>query len=130
MRKTFRSSLAVALAAAVTVTSFGLTPAQAAPKQTPQATHQLSKSVTTDISARRRYRGNNNAAALAMFGLVAGGIAAMAANDRYNDGYYGGGPYYGGGYGYRGGGWHGRGGYHVPRGGFVGGHGGGHHWHR
>jgi hypothetical protein len=119
MRNKFRSSLAVALAAAVTVTSFNL-PAQAAPKN---SIPQVSKSVTTDISARRRHYRSNNAAALAMFGLVAGGIAAIAAADRYNDGYYYGGgpyygsPYYGGGY-YRGGprwhgGWHGH-----------------HHWHR
>jgi hypothetical protein len=117
-----RSSLVVALATAVTLTSFNL-PAQAAPKNTPQGTHQLSKSVATDFSARRRhYSRGNSAAALAMFGIVAGGIAAAAAADRYNDRYYGDGPYYGGpAYGYRGG-YYGGG----PRW-----HGGGHHhWHR
>jgi hypothetical protein len=116
MRTTFRSSVAAALAAAITLTSFSLTPAQAAPKQTPQ----VSKSVTTDISARRRhYSRGNSAAALAMFGLVAGGIAAAAAADRYDDGYYyGGGPYYGGGY------------YGGPRYGYRGGWHGHHHWHR
>jgi hypothetical protein len=117
-----RSSLVVALAAAVTLTSFNLSPAQAAPKSTAP---QVSKSVVTDISARRRHY--RNAAALAMFGLVAGGIAAAAAADRYNDGYYyGGGPYYGGGY-YRGGwgdGYRHHSGYNG-RGGYV----GNGHWH-
>jgi hypothetical protein len=118
MRNKFRNSVAAALIGAVTLTSFNLAPAQAASTKAPQAT----KSATTDFSARRyRHRGNNNAAALAMFGLVAGGIAAAVAADRYNDGYYygggpyGGGPYYGGGY-YRGG--YGHGGWHH------------HHWHR
>lgn len=116
MRTKFRNSVAAALIGAVALTSFNLAPAQAASTKAPQATG----SATTDFSARRyRHRGNN-AAALAMFGLVAGGIAAAVAADRYNDGYYyGGGPYYGGpsyggGY-YRGGGY---GGWHH------------HHWHR
>lgn len=123
MRSKFRSSIVAAVAVAVTLTSFNLSPAQAAPKNTPQ----VANSATTDLSARRRhYRGNNNAAALAMFGIVAGGIAAAAASDRYNDGYYyGGRPYYGsyGGAHYRGGY---RGGHHHGGRGFV----GGHHWQR
>jgi hypothetical protein len=142
MRNKIRGSIVVALAAAVTLTSFNLSPAQAASKNTPQ----VANAVITDFSARRyRHRGNN-AAALAMFGIVAGTIAAAAAADRYDDGYYyGGGPYYGGygyggGYGYRhggyhrGGGWHGGGrvaGGHVGGGHFGGGHvgGGGGHGH-
>jgi len=135
MRNKFRNSVAAALIGAVTLTSFNLTPAQAASTNAPQAT----KSATTDFSARRyRHRGNS-AAALAMFGLVAGSIAAAAAADRYDDGCCYGGPYYGGygyggGYGYRhgwhgGGGWHGRGARigHVGGGRGAGGHGGGSH---
>jgi uncharacterized membrane protein YgcG len=122
MRNKIRGSIVAALAAAVTLTSFNLSPAQAASKNTPQ----VANAVTTDFSARRyRHRGNN-AAALAMFGIVAGSIAAAAAADRYDDGYYyGGGPYYGG-YGYRHGGYH-RGGWHGGGGRIGGGHGGGGH---
>lgn len=116
MRNKIRDSVVVALAAALTLTSFNLSPAQAASKNAAQAV-TAETTVTTDFSARRyRHRGNS-AAALAMFGIVAGGIAAAAAADRYNDGYYGGGRYYGGGPYYGGG-------YYVPRGGYVG---GGHH---
>ena len=130
MRNKIRGSIVVALAAAVALTSFNLSPAQAAPKNTPQ----VANAVTTDFSARRyRHRGNN-AAALAMFGIVAGTIAAAAAADRYNDGYYyggyGGGPYaYGGGrgYGYRHGGYHRGGGWHGGAGRVHGGHVGGGH---
>jgi hypothetical protein len=126
MRNKIRGSIVVALAAAVTLTSFNLSPAQAASKNTPQ----VANAVTTDFSARRyRHRGNN-AAALAMFGIVAGSIAAAAAADRYDDGYYyGGGPYYGvygGGYVYRHGGYH-RGCWHGGGGRIGGGHGGGGH---
>ena len=63
----------------------------------------------TDFSAlrrRRHYRRGNNAAGLAMFGMMIGTIGAITAqqqrNDYYNNynnaygpGYYGGGPYYG-----------------------------------
>lgn len=113
MRNKIRGSIVVALAAAVMLTSFNLSPAQAASKNTPQ----VANAATTDFSARRyRHRGNN-AAALAMFGIVAGSIAAAAAADRYDDGYYGGGGYYGGrgygrGYGYRQGGYHRGGAWH------------------
>lgn len=127
MRNKIRGSVVVALAAALTLTSLNFTPAQAAPKNAAQAV-AAETTVTTDLSARRyRHRGNS-AAALAMFGLVAGAIAASAAADRYDDGYYyGGGGYYGGrGYGYRhgghhGGGWHGGG---QVGGGHIGGGGG------
>ena len=120
MRSKFRSSLAVALATAVTLTSFSLAPAQAAPQNTPKVTNASG----VDLSARRRHYRGNNAAALALFGLIAGGIAVAAASNRYDDGYY-----YGGGPGYRGGY---RGGYH---GGYHGGsgrgfHGDGLHHHR
>jgi hypothetical protein len=125
MRNKIRGSVVVALAAAVTLTSFNLSSAQAAPKNTPQ----MANDVTTDFSARR-YRRGNDAAALAMFGIVAGTIAAAAAADRYNDGYYyGGGPYYyggGRGYGYRHGGYH-RGGAWHGGGRVHGGHVGGGH---
>jgi hypothetical protein len=59
---------------------------------------------STDFSSRRRVRRGNNAAAAAMFGLVAGTIATIAVNEsrrkrerdywRYRNGYYGG-SYYG-----------------------------------
>ena len=64
MRSKFRSSLAVALATAVTLTSFSLAPAQAAPQNTPKVTNASG----VDLSARRRHYRGNNAAALAMFG--------------------------------------------------------------
>jgi hypothetical protein len=107
MRNKFRSAIVAVLAAALTLTSLNLTPAQAASA----SKNAASNASSTEFSARRYHRGNSRAA-LAMFGLVAGSIMAAAAADRYNDGYYGGGPYYGGyggGYGYR--------------------HYGGHHWH-
>ena len=107
MRNTLRSSIAAALVGAVTLASLNITPALAASKTTPAASPTAS-AATTDISARRFHRGNG-AAALAMFGLVAGGIAAAAAADNY--GY---GPYYGGPYAYAGPGYYG---WH-------------HHWHR
>ena len=73
------------------------------------ATATMGISDATDFSAvrRRRYsRRGNNAAGLAMFGMMIGTIGAIAAqqqrndyydsyNNAYGPGYYGGGPYYG-----------------------------------
>jgi len=86
------------------VTSIGLAPAQAAPRSEPRGAQAAA--ATTDFSARRHWRGGNRAAFGAVAGMF-GTIAALAAADQYNDGYYGG-PGYGYGYGpgYRYGGWH------------------------
>ena len=89
--KKFRGSVIVALAAALAVTSFNITPVQAA-----SAGQQEAKpAVTVDLSARSRhhryYRSNRGGqrAAVAMFGMMMGTMAAMAARDRYRDrGYY------------------------------------------
>jgi|SRR6185369_12731720 len=126
-----RRLAAAALAAALTITSFELAPAYAAPSKAPQA----SQTDTLDLSARRRHRHYGNRAAIGAFLGVAGTIAAIAAANSYRDDYYyygspyaygpgpyyyGGGPYYyGGGY-YRGGGRAFHGGGHR---------GGGHHRH-
>jgi hypothetical protein len=63
--------------------------------------HAAKAYASTDFSAaRRHYRHNGNAAALAAFGAIAGTIATVAAaqhaRDYYDDGYYGGPAYYGG----------------------------------
>lgn len=126
----YRHFTAAALAAALTLTSFELTPAYAAPSKAPQASQ-----TTLDFSARRRHRYYGNRAAIGAFLGVAGTIAAIAAANSYRDDYYyygepysyGPGPYYygGGPYYYGGGGFY-RGGVVRFRGG---GHHGGHHRH-
>jgi hypothetical protein len=108
MLKRTSGYVAAALAIAVAATSLDIAPAQAAPKSQPQATQ--STDTTTDFSARRRWRGGNRAGLAIVAGMF-GTIAALAAADQYNNGYYYGDPGYGyGGYGgYRGGyrgGWH------------------------
>lgn len=97
MRFPTRRSIAATLAAAVTLTSLNLAPAQAsAADGTGQSQVTRSSAATTEISARRRHYHRGNAAALGAVLGVFGAIAAIAAADRYrNDYYYGGGPYYG-----------------------------------
>jgi hypothetical protein len=96
-----RGSIAAALAAALTLTSLNLAPAQAAAaKGIDQLQETQSTAATTDFSARRRHYRRGNAAALGAFIGVFGTIAAIAAANQYRDDYYYyGDPYYGG-YGY------------------------------
>lgn len=102
--------LAVALAGAMALPAL---PAAAASAKAAGISADPVATTTTDFSARRRhYRGNNGAAALAAFGMIAGTIATIAANERRRDyyergyGYYGYAPpprpYYGPRYGYPG----------------------------
>lgn len=90
--------LAVVTAAALVATALPLPASAAAKGRTAQAaTVQVATDGSTDFSARRARRGNN-AAAAAMFGLVAGTIATIAINDqrrqrerdywRHRHGYY------------------------------------------
>ena len=97
MRFPTRRSIAATLAAAVTLTSLNLAPAQAAAADgTGQSQVTHSSAVNTELSARRRHYNRGNAAALGAVLGVFGAIAAVAAADRYRDNYYyGGGPYYG-----------------------------------
>ncbi|MEI7805115.1 MAG: hypothetical protein WCI56_07280 [Hyphomicrobiales bacterium] len=94
----FTRPVAAALIGALAITSLNLTPVQAASaKRHDQVQAANTAAATTDLSARRYSRGN--AAVLgAVVGLF-GTIAAIAAADRYRNGYYDGGPYYGRGYG-------------------------------
>ena len=92
----FRRTTAIALAAALAVTSFGLAPAQAAPAAKQAQAQPAEAATTIDLSARKRhhrYRSSRGGqrAALAMFGMMMGTIATLAARDRYRDryGYYG-----------------------------------------
>jgi hypothetical protein len=110
MTTTVKRTLVGALSAALVLTSFSIAPAHAVPagKKPAAAPAQAADTMPTDISSRRRhYRGTNPAAALAMFGLVAGTVAAVAASRRHRHHYgvpyaygvpYGG--YYGAPYGY------------------------------
>jgi hypothetical protein len=98
---------AMATVAAVALTTFEPSTAQAAPAG--QGLSTAATSGATDFSARRRYYGGGGgaAAAAAFAGIVGTGIAIAASQPRYYDsyGYYGGGPvYYGGGPAYYGGG--------------------------
>jgi hypothetical protein len=98
MRIRLNRPIAAALAVAVTLSSFDLVPAHAAPKNSNQTQASQSTATTTDLSARRRW-GRGNAAALGAVIGVFGAIAAIAAADQYRNGYYGD-PGYGYGYGY------------------------------
>ncbi|HWM49630.1 MAG TPA: hypothetical protein VNR11_22240 [Xanthobacteraceae bacterium] len=94
MRKQITRIVTGAVAAALALTSFGIEPVRAAPaaaSERPVVGPAQSASLPTDISSRRRvHRGGNPAAAIAMFGVVAGTIAAISASrrHRYNHGYY------------------------------------------
>ena len=100
MRFHARRSVVTAFAAAMTLTSLNLAPAQAAaPKASAQSQLSQSTATTTDFSARRRHYRRGNAAALGAVIGVFGAIASIAAADRYRDRYYYGDPYYGSYYG-------------------------------
>jgi hypothetical protein len=109
MRPFTSRSLVGVLAGALVLTSLPAGATQSAAQPTPispkPAITQISadQAIATDFSARKRRhvrRGHNNgAAALAAFGLIAGTIATIAANerrrdyyDRYGYGYYRYGP--------------------------------------
>ncbi len=96
---------ALATVAALTLTAFQPSAAQAGPNTGKGVSATSGTSDATDFSAARRYyRGGGGAAAAAAFaGIVGTGLAIAASQDR---GYYGGPAYYGGGpydaYGYYG----------------------------
>jgi hypothetical protein len=95
-------SVAALTAIALMATAVPL-PASAATARGKTVEAKAATDGSTDFSSRRVRRGNNNAAAAAMFGMVAGTIATIAVNesrrkrqrDYYRNGYYGG---YQGGY--------------------------------
>lgn len=74
--------------------------ASAASAKGASAQTRIETDASTDFSGKRRARRGNNAAAAAMFGMVAGTIATIAINEqrrkrerdywRYRNGYYGG----------------------------------------
>lgn len=113
MRKS-RIYIATALAAVMALSSFGFDAAQAAGRQqTSKPVASTDNSTTIDMSARKRYRRNNNAAAAAAAIGIIGVIGALAAQNRYRNDYYGRGYY---GRGYYGGGYYGGRTYnHAPR---------------
>jgi hypothetical protein len=105
MIKTRTKAIAAVTAAALALSTAGTLPAIAAGK--PQTgTQTASAAQATEFSARNRYyRGRNDAAAVAAFTAIVGGIAAYAAAREYRKaqerayaphGYgYGPDPYYG-----------------------------------
>jgi len=113
MRPIASRSIAAVLAGALTLGLLPTGAAQAAGPKSPIVKPAAASDAVTDFSARRRHyhRGHGGAAALAAFGMIAGTIATIAAEERRRDyydryGYYGYAPppppppYYG--YGYRG----------------------------
>jgi hypothetical protein len=97
---------ALATVAALTLTAFEPSAAQAGARTGKMVSATSGTSDATDISAARRYYrggGGGAAAAAAFAGIVGTGLAIAASQDR---GYYGGPAYYGGGpyeaYGYYG----------------------------
>src|SRR3954452_1642368 len=102
----FGRMAALTTVAAVALTAFEPSTAQAGARAGKMVSATSGTSGATDISAARRYyRGGGGAAAAAAFaGIVGTGLAIAASQDR---GYYGGPGYYGGGpynaYGYYGG---------------------------
>ncbi|HEU5017300.1 MAG TPA: hypothetical protein VFT69_04950 [Pseudolabrys sp.] len=93
MNRHFRTPLVAALAAGLTLSSFGFA-AQAAPSQQPEVRDAMA---SVALSARKRHhhrhyrhhRGGERAA-LQAFGLIAGTIASIAAANAWRDrcGYY------------------------------------------
>jgi len=95
MRSKAHRAIAAATAALIGLTAIAVTPASAA--SSPRKEVQAARDGATDISSRRRYRGNNAAAigaAAAIFGTIATIAAANAYRDRdpYGYGYR---PFYG-----------------------------------
>ena len=102
MNITIKRTVIGALSAAMALTSVGIEHAQAASKKTPAVAPAQDYTGPTDVSSRRRYyRGSNPAAAIAMFGAIAGATIAISQANRRHRYYggvpygYGGGPYYG-----------------------------------
>ena len=106
-------AIAAVTAAAIALTTAGTAPAFAAGKSqgnTPAVkTIAAETSGATEFSSRRYHRRNSNAAGIAAFSAIVGGITAYAAAREYRKaqerryqyynapyGYYGGGGYYGG----------------------------------
>jgi hypothetical protein len=109
MKTTAKRAVIGALAATMALTSFNMAPAVAAPAQKPATASKANVATPlTDVSTRRKryhaHRGASPAQAMAMFGMVAGTIAAISASRRHRHhyGYYQ--PYgyapYGYGHGY------------------------------
>ena len=96
MRNKTNRAIAAATAAVIGLSAIAVTPASAA--SSPRKEVQTARDGATDISARRRHRGNNAAvvgAAAAIFGTIATIAAANARERHYRDQYYGGyRPYY------------------------------------
>jgi len=89
---------------AVLVVAMGEPPLAIAGPASTGVSATTASSDATDFSAvrRRHYHRGGNAAALAIFGMAIGAIAAQQREDYYYNygygpGYYGGGPYYYGG---------------------------------
>ncbi len=106
-------AIAAVTAAAIALTTAGTAPAFATGKSQDgdqsARTAATATSGATDFSSRRYHRRNSNAAGIAAFSAIVGGIAAYAAAREYRKaqerryqyynapyGYYGGGGYYGG----------------------------------
>lgn len=104
MRTRSSRSIAVALTAAVALTSLDLAPASAA---SVAGGTQATKTATIDLSARRRHLRRGDALMLGAIAGVFGAIAATAAANRHRERYYyyaepyDEGPYYNAPYGYR-----------------------------
>jgi hypothetical protein len=89
MRNKHHRVIAVATAAAIALTTFGIGAATAAPV----TKHQSAAAAgSTDFSSRRRHHRGNRAVLGAVAGIF-GTIAALAARDRYER-HYGYRPYY------------------------------------
>jgi hypothetical protein len=94
MRTRISRTTAVALAAAVALTSFEIAPASAANLT---GGTQVTQASTIDLSARRRHLRRGDALMLGAIAGVFGTIAAASAARRYRERYYYDEPYY---YGY------------------------------
>ena len=97
MRNPKRRTIAIATAAAITLTSFSAAPVIAAPADPVKQESVKEGAGSLEFSSRRyrRHRHSGKAAAAAAFLGVAGTIAALAARDRYRRHYYAPYPYYG-----------------------------------
>lgn len=100
MNTNIKRAIVGTLSAAMVLTGVCIEHAQAASNKTPAVAPAQNYTGPTDVSSRRRtYRGSNPAAAIAMFGAIAGTAIALSQARRHHR-YYGGVPYgYGGHYG-------------------------------
>jgi hypothetical protein len=86
-----RIPIAVTLAAVMAVSSFGISTASAAPVAPLQKAVQVNadQADVIQVASGKRHRGNNNAAAAAVFMGIVGGMIALSARDRdYDRGRY------------------------------------------